>query len=259
MADEGRLPDSGVTVVPILTAKDSDAPRADPNGATDQTVTAEPVAPPPQNDVVQKRLSDTESALKERQAEFHKLNQQLAELRGEIKATREMTAAREKEPAEPESDWLDSEDIDALASTDTPKALKQVARGLRGDVGKILELRDKEMRDAILRDIRRELSVAVDPRRSEYRPELDELSSKHTWFKDLSPEHQIEIAGVLREKTGGKLRPPSTPGNGSVPAQTQTDDAKQAAIKELAIRTFSLNRMNAKPGMVQVTTTPRGS
>lgn len=261
--DTGRLPDSGVTITPIAAPPpsaraDSDATRSAEAGAG-ADAGAKASEPAKVEDVVQKRLNDTETALKERQAEFHKLTQALAELRGELKATQTMATSRQT-PAEPESDWLDNEELDTLAATDTAKAVKQVARGLRGDVGKLLELRDKELRDAILKEIRNEVKVSVDPRRMEYREELSTLAGKYEWFNSLTPEHQYNIAEAMREQSGGKVRPPSTPGNGSLPAPTQTDEAtRQAAALEAARAIFpTLRTADARPGVVAVRTARRG-
>lgn len=258
--DTGRLPDSGVTVMPVLATDDSDATRAQPVDATDAGGGVAGTDAPVVDDVVQKRLNDTETALKERQAEFHKLNQQLAEMRGELKATQALTVER-AQPAEPETDWLDNEEIDSIVAIDTAKGVKQVARGIRGEFGKLLEMRDSHYEDKIkaLEAKITSLSAAADPRRADYRAELDALGGKYAWFKELTPEHQIDIAESVRAQNG-KVRPPSTPGGGSIPSQTQTDDdARQAEALAIARSIFpTLRNAETKPGVITVRTTRRG-
>lgn len=93
----------------------------------------------------QKRLADTEAAIKERQREFHELSQKLAELKGQVS---EMT--RQNQPVV--KDTLDDEGL-AAKLRDDPSAviaiIKERERAQLAQVAGVLEARDRYWQEQI--------------------------------------------------------------------------------------------------------------
>ena len=149
--------------------------------------TAEPAKQAPTGK--EKALLDTEAALKEKQAEFTRMSQQLAELKGRTEALMQMQTAKKEEEAK---DWMDSVEDDKLV--ENPAMVKQMLKQLRQEIAGVMQNRDAWVQAEIERRIGGQMDPAL-------RSVVDELKSD----PDLSdlPEAKL-VAMAKRMGAGGK-------------------------------------------------------
>jgi len=113
-----------------------------------------------------KALKDTEAALKERQAEFTRLSQQFAELKGKTDTLTQMMAQREKQGVPEAKDWMD-ELNDEEVTADPAKAMKQVVTSLRREIASLLQDRDAFLASKFGSRLDPETQAAVDSLKSD--------------------------------------------------------------------------------------------
>ena len=85
----------------------------------------------------EKALRDTEAAIKERQAEFTRLSQQIAELKGSMNTLTQL----QQKPKEEAKDWMESLEADKVIE-DPLAAMKAVVTNLRKEIAAVLTDRD---------------------------------------------------------------------------------------------------------------------
>lgn len=113
-----------------------------------------------------KALKDTELALKERQAEFTRLSQQYAELKGKTDTLAQMMAVREKQGAPEAKDWME-ELNDEEVTADPAKAMKQVIINMRREIAGLLQDRDAYLSSKFGSKLDHETQAAVDSLKSD--------------------------------------------------------------------------------------------
>jgi TolA-binding protein len=87
----------------------------------------------------EKALRDTEAALAERKAEFTRMSQQLAELKGQLTT---LTALQQQNQKQEEvKDWLESIEGDKVLE-DPASAMKALVQNLRKEIASVLDSRD---------------------------------------------------------------------------------------------------------------------
>lgn len=87
----------------------------------------------------EKALRDTEAALKERQAEFTRLSQQMAEMRGALTTLTQLQ--QQQKPKEEEKDWIEALEADKVIE-DPLSAMKLMVTNMRKEIASILSDRD---------------------------------------------------------------------------------------------------------------------
>lgn len=118
-------------------------------GVEDDTETAKDETSNETPSPEQKRLADTEAALKERQREFHQVSRELAELRGQLSAVKQM-----QQPAATQKDVLDDEKLASELRDDPSKVLEILKRersSLQQQVASVLEARDNYWRGELMK------------------------------------------------------------------------------------------------------------
>jgi hypothetical protein len=122
----------------------------------------------------EKALKDTESALKERKAEFTRLSQQFAEMKGQMDLLKQLQVQQRAQPKEETKDWLDTIDNEKFME-DPATATKNMFAMLRKEMASVLTDRDKfllEQSKSISR-LDPAIQTAVDELRND--PELADL------------------------------------------------------------------------------------
>jgi len=153
--------------------------------------------------VQEKRLADTEAALKERQAEYHRVSAELAEMRGY------MSALREKATPEP-PDPLDDETLEERFNADPGKTWREMQRAERAKFAEVLAARDQEYQKT-LASLKQAVDVVADPERETLATAYSALDGK-SWFKALDSSGKREAARDWVANTGSPApRPPGSP------------------------------------------------
>lgn len=178
----------------------------------------------------EKRLADTQNALKQAQAEFHQMKGQVAQMNTQLNSQRQ---------AEENTDILQSDEFLKRFDDDPAKGLQEAIGFERERLSKafveIMDQRDKEMRE----HFSKQLTVA--PEKQALSSELSELGQTMDGFSNLPEEMQISFAKKLRSAKGVEsLPPPGNPaGTGMSAAQRQSaEDAHKKRIKELTYQMF---------------------
>lgn len=114
----------------------------------------------------EKALKDTEAALKERQAEYTRLSQQLAEQKGQMNALVQLMAQREKQGTPEVKDWMDSIN-DEEVTADPAKAMKQMVQNMRREIASVLQDRDAFLASKFGSKLDPETQAAVDGLKSD--------------------------------------------------------------------------------------------
>lgn len=130
----------------------------------------------------QKRLADTEAALKERQREFHEVSRQLAELRGQTSVLMQQQAGGVKQ-----QDVLDDEKLVTALRDDPSKILETLKAErirMQQQVVQLLESRDQYWKGELLK---------VDPEVAAMRNQIAELR-KDPDFEDFSDAQLARLA-----------------------------------------------------------------
>lgn len=117
---------------------------------TDESQEAEPKGK-------EKALRDTEAALKAKQAEFTRMSQQFAELKGSMDAMLKMQVAMQQ-PKPEEKDWVDMLEPDKVIE-DPLSAMKQLTMNLRKEFAGVLQDRDAYWKG----EIERMKGTSIDP------------------------------------------------------------------------------------------------
>ena len=245
MSDENTvIPDSS-----SLSAADGD----DSQGATRSTVeqgtedlgakdsSKETQSRAADDSVVQRRLSDTEAALKDRQREFTEISLKLAELKGQMS----VLSQRNDEPDDPMSEVLDDELL-GRASTEPDKVLKELVAREHKLLGKTLQQRDDYWKD----EMRKMLDEHLNPERLELRETISELSKK-SWFSKLGPNEQVEAAREYKRMApASSVEPPagSMGGTGrrTPPAQKDMAEERRKQAEETMKAHFSMSDSDNK-------------
>lgn len=157
--------------------------------AADEATTGEPTeqAEPKGRE---KALRDTEAALKERQAEYTRLSQQYAELKGNMDMFVKLQSQNKQ--AVEEKDWLETVDEDKIL--ENPGMVKDLMKQMRREFASVMQDRDAWMRE----EIAKARGASVDPA---LRAVVDQLKSDPE-LSDL-PEAKL-LALARRMGNGGK-------------------------------------------------------
>jgi hypothetical protein len=138
----------------------------------------------------EKALRDTEAALKERQADYTRLSQQYAELKGNMDMLVKMQS--QVKPAVEEKDWLETVDEDKIL--ENPGMVKDLMKQMRREFAAVMQDRDAWMREEIAKargsTVDPALKAVVEQLKSD--PELGDL-----------PEGKL-LAMARRMGTAGK-------------------------------------------------------
>lgn len=130
-----------------------------------------------------KALADTEAAIKERQAEFTRLSQQLAEMKGQLTTLTQIQSQQAK-PVE-QKDWMEDLDGDKFVQ-DPITVLKTIIANQRREIAAVLQDRDAYLLGKVG-------SPRLDP---EVQSKVDELKSDPV-FADLPTEKLAAIAAKM--------------------------------------------------------------
>lgn len=160
-----------------------------------------------------KALSDTEAALKERQAEYTRVSQQIAEMRGQLSMLAQMQAS--KQPTEVEKDLLDSITDDELI--ENPSKAKELMRGFRKEIAKVLQERDEYWRG----EVNKVSGNRVDP---DTAAAMNELRNDPE-LAGLPDSALKAMAGRLLKATGKKVAVRTPPGN-VIPSRNGSSSAR---------------------------------
>lgn len=171
-----------------------------------------------------KRVADTQAALKESQKEYHELRESIAEMRGQLSG---LTAPPQTE----ERDYLDDEAWREKFNDDPAAAYVEAIKTERAKYAELLQQRDgynEHMRQQMISD-------AVNPEVAELHDAIAELG-KHDWFKVLNTKGQIEAAKSFSAAQPAKpqTRTPSSMGPGGTgrrAVQIQQNDARTTAAE----------------------------
>jgi hypothetical protein len=98
----------------------------------------------------EKALRDTEAALKEKQAEFTRMSQQLAELKGSMETMLRIQQQAAQPVKQEEKDWIEELEPDKVIE-DPLAAMKQLTANLRKEFATVLQDRDSYWRGEIER------------------------------------------------------------------------------------------------------------
>ena len=176
---------------------------------------------------VEKRLKDTESALKERQAELTRTNQELAALR----VVREELARQREEGNSAKSDaelWQDEKWREAF-DNDPSAHVPELLTAERQRIVSLLEARDNSLKAHIETLLKENLN----PDRQRYAPVLEKLGKTVPGFEKLSNEQKLAIAKITAQNDSvDTLDPPSgsfagTGRRATNPKREQEEQAKQ--------------------------------
>ncbi len=173
---------------------------------TDESIDSEVVAPKGK----EKALKDTETALKEKQAEFTKMSQQLAELKGQFTTLMQL---QQKPKQEEVKDWMEELNSDKVVE-DPLAAMKFLRDQMRKEIASVLSDRDAYLLSKVG-------GPRIDP---ELQSKVDELKSDPD-FADLPAEKLVAIAKKMSipKKAVKDLRGSVGGGGRGAPSQTRKD------------------------------------
>lgn len=181
---------------------------------------------------VEKALRDTESALKERQAEFTRLSQQYSELKGKMDAVMQMNTAKKEVEVK---DWMEDFTDDALI--ENPALALKAMKRQREEFVAVLRDRDAWMKEQIegIRgsNIDPELRGVVDTLKAD--PDFADLpeSKLVAMAKKMSPKKAVmEPRGGV--SSGGRAAPVAK-------KQEMSPEMRQYLIMTGAIKTNKRN------------------
>lgn len=201
MPDSGTLSSADVPLdFPADSQQTAAANQKDGTGADAADSPKGNQSEPTSNPVLEKRLSDTESALKERQAELTRVNQAIAMLEGKIAATQNMMTRGDEAAVEPDPlSVLDDENTFLANPRETTKEalVRQNQR-----IASLLKERDSYWESKMQEMI----ATQLNPERMELQPVIAELSQQD-WFKGMSPAQQLAAAKTFSGKAGNSGKP----------------------------------------------------
>lgn len=142
----------------------------------------------------EKALRDTEAALKERQAEFTRLSQQMAEMRGALTTLTQLQQQQGKTKEE-DKDWIDSLESDKVIE-DPLAAMKLMVTNMRKEIASVLSDRDSYL-------LSRVGGQSVDP---EIKSIVDELKADAN-FSDLPDEKLVAMAKKMHTPKKAVMQP----------------------------------------------------
>jgi len=204
-----------------------------------------------------KRVEDTRQAIKQAQAEFHKLRAEkseiektLAYLKGEAETIKSM---RKEEKQVESKSWLDEDEFGESFNEDPAAGFRKGAKLMQSDIASLLKERD----GYLLGEVRKLLDDTVSPEGQEIR-EAKSILSKQDWFNALPSDAQKEAAKAFKEyipkKKGSSLNPPASMPNGTgvrVSSQKVVDEAKARADK-LASAIWGNDQSNKNDSIIEI-------
>ena len=202
--------------------------------------------------VVDKRVNDTEAALKQMQKELHATAKELAETRGELKGL-----SANKQP-DKETDWFDPASIAEsirVKMEDDPSlgvvaAMEHAVRGIRAEMVGLLELRDKHFFSQL--EANKRQVAEQDPERIALQETITELMDEE-WFASLDPKAQVQAAKKIAVKsTSQKVVAPGGLPSGRRTASPSASKARQKEIEDIRASVFGEIR-KSNSGNVAVT------
>jgi hypothetical protein len=232
MSDENTvMPDSDSLSPVSETADSQEVAQATVEGTEPTVVKASPKGSQVQSaddSVMAKRLSDTETALKERQRDFTEMSLKLAELKGQMSQMN--LQAQQDDAIDPLTEVYDEKLKEQFASDPQGTMAEILARQQR-QFAKLLQQRDEYMETKM----KERFDEQLNPERLELRDTIISLS-KHPWFSRLSPSEQVEAAKEYKGTSKTNVEPPATAmgGTGRRVAQTgKTNDQLRAEKAQL--------------------------
>jgi hypothetical protein len=209
----------------LSTAEDIGTGESASNETTDESTKEGPKG-------VEKALRDTESALKERQAEFTRLSQQYSELKGKMDAVMQMTTSMGKPKEVEQKDWMEDFTEDALV--ENPALALKAIRKQREEFVSVLRDRDAWMMDQIEKargsDIDPELKTVVDGLKAD--PDFADLpvAKLVAMAKKMSPKKAVmEPRGSVSQ--GGRTGVAGKPKAGEMSPEMKQYLVMTGAIK----------------------------
>lgn len=160
----------------------------------------------------EKALKDTEAALKERQAEFTRLSQQLAEMKGQLTTLTQLQTQQAKH--EEVKDWMEELNSDNVVE-DPLSAMKMVVNNLRKEIASVLSDRDAFLLSKV------NSTSGLDP---EIKAKVDELRNDPD-FADLPDKSILAMAKKLAVPKKAVMQP-----RGSISAGSRGAPSRQ--VKE---------------------------
>jgi len=229
MADT-LMPDSLVSMAAQATPTFSQAQQDSTIGQDDASSQDDSQAASGELQTLEKRLADTQNALKQAQAEFHQTKGQLAQLSQQVNAPREEAK---------DADILADEGFLKRFDDDPAKGLVEALGHERDRLAKafvtIMDQRDKDM------EARLGSQLTMAPDKQAYSRELSELSKSVEGFSALPDTTKIQLAKQIRAaRPADSLSPPGNPaGTGMSTAQRQTDDeAYRKRVEAMKMQMF---------------------
>lgn len=216
MAEDALAADSAETIIPI----DGDSPSPQGSSVASEPGSSAKVETQPSAD--EKRVSDTQTALKETQKEFHQTKEQLAEIRGELAVLKQQREQLSTPLETPREDWLTGDDFDETEM--------KMVKNLRGDMASVLDERDQ----TLLKRMGQMLSVATNPERVQLQDTIGQLS-QHPWFQQLDDSSKLSAArsyhDAIPEAQRKEVKAPSGSPAGDGKRVVSKQNVREAAIK----------------------------
>lgn len=241
MADDVVMPDSADDT-PVV-GDSVESTQAIPNDDAEQPA-GESADVGQGNAVLNKRIADTDTKLKEMQRELTRLSLEKARAEGEISALRN----NGKKGDEQDRDWLEDEGLkdsfNSKFNDDPMAAVAQLLKQQRVEFAQLLKQRDDYL-EGRARELAQE---AADPTRQQLKGVIEELKAEQPWFAALDGKAQIEVAKLKLGAAGAatatpastKVKPPAAgpAGTGQRIAATPKGDERKKAAQEIADRYF---------------------
>lgn len=178
-------------------------------------------------DKLEKRVHDTQEALREAQKELHATKAELsrqAELLAEQRGKLSVLTERASEPEE--TDWLDDPKLAEQYETDPVGTLKELIARQRAEVAKVMRARDEHWQGIL---------SSRDPKRDELKAELSVIEKDASLAK-MSDDHKIAVAKMLHESKAVKSipAPAGSPGGTGRSGGTVTGAAATSQAEKIA-------------------------
>jgi len=186
---------------------------------------------------VEKRVHDTEAALKERQAELTRINQEIAARKAVQEELARVKEAQNK-PAMPSNPMEDPEFIASLEDMSTDEAIRAYAERSQQYFGSVLDMRD----EAFKQMLKEQIGFVTDPRMAQLKDTIATLSNE-SWFMALPESERLAAAEKFAGASG--VSSATIPAPGTTVAGTQrvvetrvSEADRIAKLKEEAARLF---------------------
>ncbi len=215
--------------------------------------------------VLEKRIADTEFALKAKQAELTDvasraaLAKDLAETKGQLQ-TLLATLNEPDSEEEKQKDWIETTNWDDALTQKPGETVKDMAKRLRADMAGILEERDKTWQERLTATV----AAATNPERQQLQGVLSALAAEDKDFAGLPADRQLSLARTVAKLAGGNIstpeaeapsRAPTAPlspgGTGISPSVPKVPVDRKARAREIA-RAMGFSDLSGAPKLAPV-------